>query len=43
MPIRLLSEGNSYRQIARSLDDHGVFTTKSSVERLIRGLPPYRG
>ena len=39
--LRLYSEGNGYRRIARLLEGHGVFTTKSSVERLVRGLPPY--
>ena len=41
--FRLRAKGHGYRRIANLLADQGVFTTKSSVERLVRGLPPYEG
>jgi hypothetical protein len=41
--FRLHGEGHGYRRIADLLAGQGVYTTKSSVERLIRGLPPYTG
>ena len=34
-------QGFGCRQIARLLEQHQVFTTRSSVHRLIAGLPPY--
>ena len=39
--FRLHAEGHGCRMIARLLEDQGVYTTKSSVFRLLRGLPPY--
>ena len=41
--IRLYGQGHGYRAIADRLIPLGVSTTKSSVERLIKGLPPYQG
>lgn len=41
--FRLNAEGQGCRRIVRSLATDGIFTTKSSVHRLIRGLPPYDG
>ena len=41
--FRLYGEGNGYRRIADLLIPFHVSTTKSSVERLIKGLPPYQG
>lgn len=41
--FRLYSEGHGYRAIADLLVPLHVSTTKSSVERLIKGRPPYRG
>ena len=35
--------GNGCRKIARLLEDKGIYTTKSSVDRLLRWLPPYDG
>ena len=39
--FRLHSEGHGYRRVASQLADLGVWTTRGSVERLIKGLPPY--
>ena len=39
--FRLKDQGYGYRAIASRLHALGVATTKSSVERLIRGLPSY--
>ena len=39
--FRLKDQGYGYRAIASRLGAVGVATTKSSVERLIRELPPY--
>lgn len=39
----LYSQGKGYRRIADLLIPLGVSCTKSSVERLIKGLPPYQG
>ena len=39
--FRLKDQGYGYRTIASRLHVLGVATTKSAVERLIRGLPPY--
>ena len=41
--LRLYSEGHGYRRVAARLAELGVFTTRGSVERLIKGLPPYQG
>ena len=41
--FRLYSEGKGYRAIADLLIPMHVSTTKSSVEPLIKGLPPYQG
>ena len=41
--FRLYSEGYGYRAIANLLLQRSVVTTKSSVERLIKGRPPYSG
>jgi len=40
--FRLYSEGCGYRRVAARLADLGVWTTRGSVERLIKGLPPYQ-
>ena len=34
--------GHGYRRVVARLADLGVWTTKGSVERLIKGLPPYQ-
>ena len=39
--IRLNEQGLGRRRIAQALGRHGCRTSKSSVERLIKGLPPY--
>lgn len=39
---RLHSLGLGYRRIVRFLESEMVFTTKSSVYRLIHRLPPYQ-
>jgi hypothetical protein len=41
--FRLYSEGKGYRAIADLPIPLHLHTTKSSVERLIKGLPPYPG
>jgi len=41
--FRLYSEGHGYRRVAARLADLGVWTTRGSVERLIKGLPAYQG
>ena len=41
--FRLYSQGHGYRAIADLLIPLRVGTTKSSVERLIKRLPPYTG
>ena len=41
--FRLYSEGHGNRMLASRLADLGVWTTRGSVERLIKGLPPYNG
>ena len=38
--FRLYSEGLGYRLVATRLADLGVWTTRGSVERLIKGLLP---
>ncbi len=35
--------GYGCRRIVRSLEEAGVFTTRSSVSRLLNGQPPYAG
>ena len=39
--VRLHGAGLGRRRIAKRLEKFGIWTTKSSVDRLIRGLPPY--
>ena len=39
--FRLHSLGYGCRRIVRSLEEAGVFTTRSSVSRLLNGQPPY--
>ena len=39
----LYSQGLGYRTVATRLADLGVWTTRGSVERLLKGLPPYQG
>jgi hypothetical protein len=42
--FRLYSEGLGYRAIADRLAEMRLcYPTKSSVERMIKGLPPYQG
>ena len=41
--LRWHGQGFGCRRIAVLLEDQGVHATKSSVARLIRGLPPYKG
>ncbi len=41
--FELHGQGLGYRRVADALIPRGVFTTKSSVERLIKGKPPYAG
>ena len=41
--FQLYGAGLGYRAIATHLNKLGTFTTKSSVERLIKGRPPYAG
>ena len=41
--LRWHGQGYGCRRIARLLEGIGVFASKSSVERLIRGQPPYTG
>ena len=36
----IYAQGKGYRATVDALDVLGVMTSKSSVERLIRGLPP---
>jgi len=38
---RWRSQGFGYIRISRLLEGVGVFTSKSSVERLLKGQPPY--
>ena len=38
---RWRSQGFGYIRISRLLEGVGVFTSKSSVERLLKGHPPY--
>ncbi len=40
--LRLYSQGHGYGTVAARLAELGVFTTRGSVERLIKGLPPYQ-
>ena len=41
--FRLRDLGYGCRRIVRSLEEAGVFTTRSSVSRLLNGQPPYGG
>ena len=41
--FRLHSQGHGYGTVAARLADLGVWTSRGSVERLIKGLPPYQG
>jgi len=41
--FRLRDLGYGCRRIVRSLEEAGVFTTRSSVYRLLNGQPPYAG
>jgi hypothetical protein len=41
--FRLRDLGYGCRRIVRSLEEAGVFTTRSSVSRLLNGQPPYAG
>jgi hypothetical protein len=37
------SLGWGYRRIANELTALGALTSKSSIERVVKGLPPYQG
>ena len=39
--FRLRDLGYGCRRIVRSLEEAGIFTTRSSVSRLLNGQPPY--
>jgi hypothetical protein len=41
MVIKLHRQGLGYQAIAKYLEQYGVSTTRGSVFRLIKGLPPY--
>ena len=41
--FRLYDLGYGCRRIVKSLEGAGVFTTRSSVSRLLNGRPPYEG
>ena len=41
--FRLHSQGHGYRSVTARLAELGVWTSRGSVERLIKGLPPYQG
>ena len=41
--FRLREQGLGYRRVAAGLVSLKVWTTKSSVERLVKGKPPYTG
>lgn len=41
--FRLYGQGLGYRAVANALVPLKVSTTKSSIERLIKGKPPYSG
>ena len=41
--LRLYSQGHGYGMVASRLADLGVWTSRGSVERLIKGRPPYQG
>jgi hypothetical protein len=41
--FRLHSMGDGCRKIVRLLEEEGVYTTRSSVSRLLLGHPPYSG
>ena len=40
--FRLYNEGKGYRSITRELDALGVATSRGSVYRLLKRLPPYQ-
>ena len=39
--FHLHASGQGCRKIARQLEDKGIYTTRSSVARLLLGRPPY--
>jgi hypothetical protein len=39
----LYAQGYGYRRIARTLEEIGVWTSRGSVERLVKGRGCYRG
>ena len=41
--FRLRDLGYGCRRIVRSLEEAGVFTSRSSISRLLNGQPPYAG
>ena len=41
--FRLPDLGYGCRRIVRSLEEAGVFTSRSTVSRLLNGQPPYAG
>jgi len=41
--FKLYSEGYGYRRISSLLAERGINTSRSSVERLVKGQPPYQG
>jgi hypothetical protein len=39
--LRLKLGGLGYQRIAKELELYGVHTSRGSVERFVKGLPPY--
>ena len=39
---RWSAQGHGVRRIVKLLENDGVFASKSSVSRLLQGLPPYQ-
>ena len=39
--LRLKLSGLGYQRVAEELERYGVHTSRGSVERLVKGLPPY--
>ena len=39
--LRLKLTGLGYQRVAEELERYGVYTSRGSVERLVKGLPPY--
>jgi len=39
--LRLKLSGLGYQAVAEELERYGVRTSRGSVERLVKGLPPY--